>query len=232
MIKIIQSSTMGKSNKGWLKSTFHFSFAEYYNPDNMQFGKLRVVNDDTVAPQNGFDTHSHKNMEIISYVVHGALTHQDSMGNKRELTRGQVQYMSAGTGVAHSEHNVGKDNLRFLQIWIVPDKNEHTPQYGDHCFAWEEREHKWLQIASGKAGKAPITIHQDAEIFVIYMDAGEEQTYALASGRMAYLIQIEGNGTINGQALNEKDAAEIRQEPGITLKAIRPSHYIVFDVAE
>lgn len=232
MIKTIPSNKMGKSENGWLKSTFHFSFAEYYRPDNMQFGTLRVVNDDFFAPHSGFDTHSHKNMEIISYVVHGTLTHQDSMGNRRELTRGQVQYMSAGTGVFHSEHNLAETGLRFLQIWILPDKASHEPQYGDYRFAWEEREHTWLKIASGKKEGAPICIHQDAEIFVVSLDANEQQSYTLAEGRMAYLIQIEGSGAVNGNMLEEKDAAEICNEKTVTLHATSPSHYILFDLAE
>lgn len=118
MLRVVDSGNMGSSNLGWLRSKFHFSFAEYYNPHNIKFGVLRVINDDLVESNTGFDTHPHRNMEIISYVVNGELTHGDSMGNKNTITRGHVQYMSAGTGVYHSEHNLGKDELRFLQIWI------------------------------------------------------------------------------------------------------------------
>lgn len=231
MIKLIRNQEMGKSEMGWLHSTFHFSFAEYYNPDNIQFGALRVVNDDLFDPNSGFDTHPHQDMEIISYVVNGILTHQDSMGNKRELTRGQVQYMSAGTGIYHSEHNLSEKPLRFLQIWILPDHKGYTPQYGDYQFLWEDRENKWLQIVSGKLGGAPVSIHQDAEIWVISMDAGERQSFSFASGRKGYLIQIEGSGMVNENALQEKDAAEITDTEMISISAKTPSHYILFNMA-
>ena len=121
MIKYIDHEKMGTADHGWLRSRFHFSFAQYYNPENMGFGALRVLNDDLVRPGTGFETHPHRDMEIISYVVQGELTHGDSMGNRQTLKRGQIQYMSAGTGVWHSEHNLGEDTLRFLQIWIYPD---------------------------------------------------------------------------------------------------------------
>lgn len=147
---------MGRSELGWLHSLFHFSFAEYYNPENIQFGTLRVVNDDQIEPGKGFDTHAHSNMEIISYVVDGVLTHRDSMNNQRELTRGQVQYMSAGTGITHSEYNLTEGISRFLQIWILPDKKGYQPNYGDYRFDWADRENKWLHIVSGEGGDAPV----------------------------------------------------------------------------
>lgn len=230
MIRMIDHNKMGKSERGWLHSIFHFSFAEYYNPDNIQFGALRVVNDDIFDAGNGFGTHPHQNMEIVSYVVDGTLTHQDSMGNKRELTRGQVQYMSAGTGVTHSELNLTDAPARFLQIWIHPDKNGHTPNYGDYRFPWEDREGKWLSIVSGKDGEAPVKIHQDMHIYVTSLDAGKELSHTLCKDRQAYLIQIEGNGTVNGNPLFEKDAAEIMDEGQITLCAEEKSHYILFDM--
>ncbi|MFB0917501.1 MAG: pirin family protein, partial [Clostridiaceae bacterium] len=129
MIKRIDNTKMGRSNLGWLNSLFHFSFAEYYNPKNINFGVLRVVNDDLILSNTGFPTHPHRDMEIVSYVVNGALTHGDSMGNKNTITRGHVQYMSAGTGVTHSEYNYSDETARFLQIWILPDKRGHLPQY-------------------------------------------------------------------------------------------------------
>lgn len=221
---------MGKSDLGWLHSLFHFSFAEYYNPNNILFGALRVVNDDRVEPGSGFDTHPHKDMEIISYVVDGTLTHKDSMGNQRELTRGQVQYMSAGTGVFHSEFNLTDRPARFLQIWIFPDKDGHQPNYGDFRFTWEERENKWLHIVSGKEGAAPIKIHQDVDVHALSLEAGHEVEYPLRSGRQAYLIQIEGTGLVSGKALAPRDAAEITDEGRITLQATELSHYILLDM--
>ncbi len=231
MVKVIDSRNMGTSEKGWLHSLFHFSFAEYYNPANLQFGALRVLNDDIVEPGTGFDTHPHRDMEIISYVVEGALTHADSMGNQRTLTRGQVQYMSAGTGVLHSEHNLTDGPLRFLQIWILPDKKGYAPNYGDVPFTFAERENQWLHIASGQAGAAPIHIHQDVEVSALHLAAGREMEYKLKSGRQAYLVQIEGTGSVNGQPLARRDAAEISGESQITLKANEDAHYILLDIS-
>ena len=231
MIKTIDHKKMGISEQGWLHSIFHFSFAEYYNPNNMNFGALRVVNDDIFDAGNGFGTHPHQNMEIVSYVIDGVLTHKDSMGNQRELTRGQVQYMSAGTGITHSELNLTKDPARFLQIWILPDAKGYTPNYGDYRFDWNERVNKWLHIVSGEQGNAPIKIHQDMNIYVVELDAGNSMKHTLADGRQAYLIQIEGNGEINGQPLYAKDAAEIIDE-SITIKAKDKSHYILFDMVK
>ncbi|MEG0240280.1 MAG: pirin family protein [Anaerorhabdus sp.] len=230
MIKIIDSKKMGKSDRGWLHSIFHFSFAEYYNPNNMNFGPLRVINDDIFDAQNGFATHPHENMEIISYVVDGVLTHKDSMGNKRELTRGQVQYMSAGTGVTHSEYNLTDNQLRFLQIWIMPDKNGYNPNYGDYQFDWKDRVGKWLHLVSNKEGSAPVQIHQDMNLYVVELDKGETIEYNLAKGRQAYLVQIEGTGKVNGLHMNEKDGAEIVDEEKIEIKTDTKAHYILFDM--
>lgn len=231
MIRTISSRDMGKSEQGWLHSTFHFSFAEYYNPENMNYGALRVVNDDRFDPHSGFDTHPHKNMEILSYVVEGTLTHQDSMGNRRELTRGQVQYMSAGTGIFHSEHNLSDGALRFLQIWILPDQANYPPQYGDCRYPWEERENRWLHIASGRSGACPVSLHQDVEVSALFLDAGKTLSYPLPSGRIAYLIQIEGAGAVNGRPLAAQDAAEVSDE-NLTFTAKTDSHYLLFDLAQ
>ncbi|MEG0176557.1 pirin family protein [Anaerorhabdus sp.] len=229
MIKIISSKNMGKSEMGWLHSIFHFSFAEYYNPNNINFGALRVINDDIFDGQNGFSTHPHENMEIISYVVDGVLTHEDSMGNKRELNRGQVQYMSAGTGIRHSEYNLTDKPLRFLQIWIIPDKKGYKPNYGDYAFDWNERVNSWLTIVS-KDG--PIKIHQDMTISVLSLDQGEIIKYALDENRQAYLVQIEGESGVNDEYMLEKDGAEITEESDITIQAKKTSHYILFDMAK
>lgn len=229
MIKRIDHKTMGKSNKGWLKSIFHFSFAEYYNPENLSFGVLRVLNDDLVEVEEGFGTHPHQNMEIISYVVEGELTHQDSMKNKNTLKRGEVQYMSAGTGVYHSEYNQGNQTLRFLQIWIMPDKAGYTPNYGDYKFAWEDRKNEWLQIVTGSKGNAPIRIHQDANIYVVELDKDKEISFKVEAGRQAYLVQIEGNSMIQQEAMNPKDALEVIEED-LQIKASEKSHILVIEM--
>ena len=206
MLRKIENEKMGSSNLGWLKSKFHFSFAEYYNPNNMGFGLLRVINDDLVNPHTGFDTHPHRDMEIISYVVDGELTHGDSMGNKSTLKRGDVQYMSAGTGVYHSEHNLGEKIARFLQIWILPDKNGHKPNYGEYRFEWNARKNKWLHMVSSNEGHAIVKVNQDVNIFALELEENNEIDYSVEVGRQAYLVQIEGKSKINGITLNERDA--------------------------
>lgn len=229
MIKKIENKNMGRSNLGWLQSIFHFSFAEYYNPKNMNFGSLRVLNDDLVKTNTGFPTHPHKDMEIVSYVVKGALTHGDSMGNENTLTRGQVQYMSAGTGVYHSEYNLGDDTLRFLQVWILPDNTGYKPNYGDYRFTWEERKNKWLHMVSSKSGNAPIKISQDFNIYSIELDKNEEIDFPVNKGRQAYILQVEGSSSINELLLNERDAAEVVEE-NIYIKAKNTSHILVLEM--
>jgi quercetin 2,3-dioxygenase len=229
MLRKIDSNNMGSSNLGWLRSKFHFSFADYYNPDNIQFGVLRVINDDLVNPQTGFGTHPHQNMEIISYVVNGELTHGDSMGNNNTIARGQVQYMSAGTGVYHSEYNLGEDTLRFLQIWILPDKYGHTPAYGDYRFNWEERKNQWLHMVSGLDGAAPINLNQDANIYSLELEQGKEISFPVREGRQAYLVQIEGTSVINDFELSDRDGMEIVEE-NITITAESTSHILLIEM--
>lgn len=233
MIRYIDSRKMGRSFLGWLDSHFHFSFADYYNSENIQFGALRVVNDDMVEPGTGFDTHPHRDMEILSYVVDGELTHADSMGNKHVLTRGQVQYMSAGAGVLHSEHNFGDKKLRFLQIWILPDKKGYKPQYGDREFTMEERENRWLPIATGvnnAASEAPIRIHQDVNVYATLLTNKEHIDFPVGKGRQAYLVMIEGTADINGVKLGMRDALEITEET-VTVKPEDSAHILVIEMA-
>ena len=229
MLRKIEMQNMGKSNLGWLRSIFHFSFAGYYNPNNMNFGVLRVINDDLIDQEEGFDTHPHKDMEIISYVVQGELTHADSMGNKRSLKRGHVQYMSAGTGIYHSEHNYGDEILRILQIWILPDKNGYTPNYGDYMFDWDLRKDKWLKIVSNINGDAPIKINQDVNIYVLELANKKEIEFTVGKNRQAYLVQIEGESDINDIQLSPKDALEIIEE-NILIKSNGISHYLVIEM--
>lgn len=229
MLKKINSGDMGKSNLGWLNSTFHFSFADYYNRKNMNFGVLRVINDDLILANTGFDTHPHKDMEIVSYVVDGALTHADSMGNTRTLSKGHVQYMSAGTGITHSEFNKGDSLLRLLQIWILPDKSGHKPNYGDHEFELIERKNKWLHIVSGMDSNAPIKVNQDVNFYVLELDQYNEISFSVDKKRQAYLVQIEGSSMVNRISLKAKDALEIYEEK-ITIKAESKSNYILIEM--
>ncbi len=229
MLKKIDNKNMGKANHGWLKSSFHFSFADYFNPLNTNFGVLRVLNDDLIAEDTGFDTHPHKDMEIITYVINGELTHKDSMGNSRVLSRGHMQYMSAGTGVYHSEHNFGNEELRLLQIWIIPDKKGYTPNYGDYEFNWDERCGLWLHMVSSQEGATPIKINQDINIYTIYLEKGNKESLNIAKNRQAYLVQIEGCSNINDVYLNEGDSLEIIEEE-VKIRAKENSHFIVIEM--
>lgn len=236
MLKRISSASLGRSDLGWLRSHFHFSFAEYYDPDRMGFGVLRVLNDDQIAPGTGFDTHPHRDMEIISYMVDGELTHADSMGNSSTIARGHVQYMSAGTKVLHSEFNRGSQVNRLLQIWILPDARGHTPQYGEHRFEWNLRKDNWLHMVSGLKGNAPICIHQDVNIFSLDLPAGSTAKLEVKQGRQAYIVQIEGSSSVQGlqskqtSTLLNRDALELVDE-GAEFQALEHTHLLAIEMS-
>lgn len=224
----IKQEEMGRSQLGWLNSWFHFSFAEYYNPDNMNYGKLRVINDDVIQPHTGFSTHPHRDMEIITYVVDGELTHGDSMKNQSVLHRGEVQYMSAGTGIFHSEMNNGDEILRLLQIWILPDKNNYPPQYGEKLFPCNERLNNWMPIASGINGNAPIKLHQDMNIFASELTNKHKLDFTVLPSRQAYLVLIEGNANVDNIELHQRDAMEIDESFQIVTDS--KAHIILFEM--
>lgn len=230
MIRVYRADTLGRSDLGWLQSWFHFSFAGYQDPERVQFGALRVINDDLIKAATGFDTHGHRDMEIVSYVVDGGLTHADSMGNQRTLTRGQVQYMSAGTGVRHSEHNIGKDTTRLLQIWIFPDRAGYAPRYGDHAFDAAGRANQWQHLVSPDEGAAPVKIHQDANFFVTELGAARDTRFEVAPGRQAYLVLIEGEATINGEKLAMRDGLESVGE-SLEITTSSGAHLLVIEMA-
>lgn len=233
MLKKIAKEEMFLSNQGWLESRFHFSFAEYHNPKNMHFGVLRVLNDDIVHPDKGFGMHEHHDMEIISYIVNGEITHKDSMGNERTLKRGEVQYMSAGTGVFHSEYNLDKErDLRLLQIWILPPKKGLTPIYGEVLYTKEERHNKLLNIVSNKDGDAKTKIHQDVNFYVCELDEGKSVEYDLGEHRQIYFVQIEGFLSLNGTMLTDSDAMEIVDERALSITALSPSHFLFIEMAK
>lgn len=229
MNKIYRNKDLGSSDLGWLKSKFHFSFANYYDPNRIHFGNLRVINDDLIEPQTGFDMHPHNDMEIISYVVAGELTHEDSMGHKRVVKRGEIQYMSAGTGVQHSEHNLGKEITRLLQIWIYPREKDLQPRYGDKLYKWEDRVNKLLHLVSEEGGAAEVQIQQDANIYATYLNAGKEVKLPLKPKRQAYIVQIEGDSILNKVNLYTGDGAEVKDED-ITLKANSNSHILIIEL--
>ncbi|MBP7748791.1 MAG: pirin family protein [Aliarcobacter sp.] len=233
MLKKLPKENMGTSNLGWLESRFHFSFAEYRNQNNMNFGVLRVLNDDIVHTKSGFDTHPHSNMEIISYVVNGEITHKDSMGNSETLKRGEVQYLSAGDGIYHSEHNVHKsDDLRLLQIWIIPPKAGLPRLYGSKRFEENERKNKLLNIVSSTDGNADIKIYQDVNIYVSELEIKKSLDFEIKENRQVYFVQIEGSSNINEITLNAGDAMEIVDIKKIEIKALENSHFLFIEMAK
>ena len=233
MLKKLPKENMGTSNLGWLESRFHFSFAEYRNQNNMNFGVLRVLNDDIVHTKSGFDTHPHSNMEIISYVVNGEITHKDSMGNSETLKRGEVQYLSAGDGIYHSEHNVHKsDDLRLLQIWIIPPKAGLPRLYGSKRFEENERKNKLLNIVSSTDGNADIKIYQDVNIYVSELEIKKSLDFEIKENRQVYFVQIEGSSKINEIILNAGDAMEIMDIEKIEIKALGNSHFLFIEMAK
>lgn len=204
------------NNGNWLKSRFHFSFAEYYDPNRFKFGVLRVMNDDLVQPDRGFGQHPHRDMEICTYVVDGSLTHKDSMGTEESLPRGSIQFMTAGKGVLHSEYNNSKTNiLRFVQIWITPRSFGLKPNYGSMTGDAPSRQNQWAHLVSDvqQDYSSPVKINQDANIYVAEMDEGKSLSFTLHEGRQAYLLCIEGsvevkNGT-QTESMDRHDAAKL-----------------------
>ena len=233
MLKKLDKENMGSSNLAWLKSRFHFSFAEYKNMDNINFGVLRVLNDDIIQPKSGFDTHPHQNMEIISYVVNGEITHKDSMGNEETLKRGEVQYLSAGNGIYHSEYNLHKNKeLRLLQIWITPPKQGLPRLYGSYKYKQEQRKNKLLNIVSSKEGKAKVKIYQDVNFYVSELEKNKNLDFKIQNNRQIYFVQIEGSLNINDITLKEGDAMEITEESQVKIEALENSHFIFIEMGK
>mgnify|MGYP001567005729 CR=1 FL=1 len=233
MLRKLSKENMGTSNLGWLESRFHFSFAEYRNPNNINFGVLRVLNDDIIHPEGGFDTHPHQNMEIISYIVKGEIRHKDSMGNIETLKRGEVQYLSAGDGIYHSEYNKSKsDDLRLLQIWITPPKNSLPKIYGSYKFKEDERKNQFLNIVSSKNANAPVQIHQNVNFYVSELSKAKSLDFKIKDKKQIYFVQIEGISEINDIKLQEGDAMEIIKESKIEIKAITSPHFLFIEMPE
>ncbi len=229
MIKKIPFHSLYKTEHSWLSSCFHFSFAEYHNPDNIRYGPLRVMNDDRIQAKSGFETHPHHDMEIITYILKGELTHQDSMGHKESLGRGAVQYMSAGTGITHSEMNEGDNEIHLIQTWILPSKKGLDPRYGSKCFKPEKRHNRWLHLVGPKNSNAEIEIYQDASMYVAELETGKQLDFELQDDRAIYLKLMEGKADINALAFNAGDAAEI-QDGILHIKAIENAHLLLVEV--
>jgi redox-sensitive bicupin YhaK (pirin superfamily) len=230
MMNIRKANERGHANHGWLDSYHTFSFADYYDPQWMGFRSLRVINDDLVMPGMGFGMHPHRDMEIITYILSGQLEHKDSMGNGRVIQTGDVQYMAAGTGVRHSEFNPSSEEaVRLLQIWIQPDTSGVKPRYAEKSFA--KVVPGALHLVTSKTGRnGSIAIHQDAELWLAKLDAGQSVTHELASGRHAWVHVAEGEVKLNGRTLSGGDAAAVSEAGALELSATKPSQVLLFDL--
>ena len=232
MITLRKSSDRGQADHGWLKSQHSFSFADYYDPDHMGFGNLRVINEDRIAPGTGFGTHGHRDMEILSYVLEGALAHRDSIGNGATIVPGEVQRMSAGRGVMHSEFNASRDaTTHFLQIWILPAQPGIDPGYEQKAFAAGDKRGRLRAVASPDGRDGSLTIHADASLYAGLFDGDERARLALAAGRLGYVHVARGTLQVNGQALASGDAAMLRGETQVELAHGRDADVLVFDLA-
>jgi redox-sensitive bicupin YhaK (pirin superfamily) len=230
MIQIRKSNERGRANHGWLDSYHTFSFADYYDPEHTHFRSLRVINEDRVAPKMGFGMHPHRDMEIITYVVDGALRHRDSMGNTAVMRGGDVQRISAGTGIMHSEINDSdREPVHLLQIWIMPDHKNATPAYAEKSFAKVEPGH--LHLITSKTGReGSVPINQDADLFLAKLKQGESLKHVFAAGRNGWLQVIEGEIDANGHRLAGGDAAAITKTDALMISAAKPAHFLLFDL--
>jgi redox-sensitive bicupin YhaK (pirin superfamily) len=232
MISVRRAKERGHFDFGWLDTYHTFSFADYYDPRFMGFRSLRVINEDRVRPGRGFPTHGHRDMEIITYVLRGGLAHKDSMGNGSVIYPGEVQRMSAGTGVRHSEYNHAPDDVvHLLQIWIVPAVEGTAPGYEQKFFADEEKRGRLRLIASPDGREGSVTVQQDARLYAMLLEPGEAVSHALAAGRHAWVQVARGAVGLNGQQLEPGDGAAVSDEERLTIKALRPAEVLLFDLA-
>ena len=231
MIEVRKSEDRGHANHGWLDSYHTFSFGDYFDPTQIGFGPLRVINEDWIDPSTGFGTHGHRDMEIITYVLEGELGHKDSMGNGSVIRPGNVQRMSAGTGVRHSEFNHSTDQkTHLLQIWIEPNVSGVAPGYEERNFDTAQKRGRLCLVASPDGRNGSVTIHQDAQLYVGLFDGAEQVRYVIAQGRRAYLHVARGGISVNGVALNAGDALKFLEETDIELSQGRDAEILLFDL--
>ena len=229
MIDIRRFDSLGGADHGWLKARHHFSFANYYDPSRMGWGRLRVWNDDEIAARSGFPPHPHADMEIITYVRSGAITHEDSMGNRGRTAAGDVQVMSAGTGVRHSEFNLEDETTTLFQIWIETDRPGAKPSWGQREFPKSDRSGRFTVMASGDPADGALAINADARVLGATLKAGESLTYDLSPGRRAYLVPAVGEVEVNGETVNARDAAAIVDEATVTITAKADAELVMVD---
>jgi redox-sensitive bicupin YhaK (pirin superfamily) len=232
MIQIRRSAERGHANHGWLDTYHTFSFSSYRDPKHMSFRALRVMNEDWVAPGQGFGTHPHQDMEIVTYVLEGALEHKDSMGNGEVLRPGEFQRMSAGTGITHSEFNPSEsDPVHLYQIWLFPERKGIEPSYEQKRFPEDERKNRLRLVASRDASDGSLLIHQDARIFLSQIDHGTSIVHELPAGRHAWLQVLRGSVELNNQALKTSDGAAVSDETTLSIKATSDAEIMLFDLA-
>ena len=232
MIELRPFNRLGGGSHGWLESKFHFSFAGYHDDERMNWGKIRVWNDDEIAAGTGFDPHSHANMEIITYVTQGAITHKDSLGNTGRTEAGDVQVMSAGTGIEHSEYNLEKETTKLFQIWIVPDQRGGAPSWGARPFPKDAKSGQFITLASGLANDTDaLPIRSDARVAGATLKAGQTTEYKLGTGRYAYLVAARGPIEVNGIHAGTRDGLAIADEDVLHVKAIGDAEIILVDAS-
>jgi redox-sensitive bicupin YhaK (pirin superfamily) len=231
MIDVIRSDSRGAADHGWLKSKHTFSFADYHNPSMMGFGKLRVINEDWIEPGKGFGTHPHRDMEIVTYMVDGALEHKDSMGNGSVIRPGELQRMTAGTGVLHSEFNASEtDRAHLLQIWILPEQNGLEPGYEQKLFPVEEKRNRWRLVGSRDGRDGSLTIHQDIELSSTVLDEGKSIEYGFDGRRRGFVQVVRGTVEIDGETLEAGDALAVVDQQVLDIKAKSESELLLFDM--
>jgi len=230
MIQKIKAADRFHIESDWLSAYWLFSFDRYYDPSNVNFGPLRVFNHDTIAPQSGFPTHSHREMEIVTYILEGELTHADSTGGRGLIHAGEVQRMTAGTGVAHSEINATKDSVRLLQMWVTPAKSGLLPSYEQKEFTPEDRAGRLFPIASGDKAGGAVHINQDATFYVSALKPGDSVEHALKVGRRAFVYLMEGEIELNGEKFEAGDQARVTDTEKIQIRGIKPSELILIDL--
>jgi hypothetical protein len=232
MITVRRAHERGHASRGWLESYHTFSFADYYDPRQMGFRALRVINEDWIEPGRGFPSHPHRDMEILTYVLEGALEHRDSLGTGSVIRPGDVQRMSAGTGIVHSEKNASaSEPVHLLQIWLLPEREGIEPGYEQRHFPAPERRNRLRLLAARDGREGALTIHQDVDLYATMLEPGREVSHRLRPGRHAWLQVARGAGTLNGVALQAGDGAAVSDEEALTLVATEPAEVLLFDLA-
>ena len=231
MIELIPSQTRGEANHGWLKAKHTFSFAEYHNPERVRFGPLRVINEDRIAPGQGFGTHPHKDMEIVTYPITGAIEHKDSMGNGTVISAGEVQRMTAGTGVQHSEFNHSKDDeLHLLQIWMFPEQKDLDPGYEQKMFSREEKLNQLRLIVSRDGRDGSVTVHQHVDLYASILETGAELELAIADSNKVFVQVVRGDISVNGQDATAGDGVQITDQDQLIIAGQSEAEFLLFDM--